>query len=70
MGEPLSADEQPKPGKALPTCPLCGNRTFRQEKGKIDSEWGITAHRVTLLICERCAYVLVFYEGNTIFDFD
>jgi len=36
----------------------------------MDSEWGLTAHRVTLLICERCQYVLSFYEGNTIFDFD
>ena len=36
----------------------------------IDSEWGVTAHRVLLLICERCSYVLSFYEGNTIFDFD
>ena len=53
-----------------PTCPLCGSTTFRQERGKMDSEWGLTAHRVTLLICERCQYVLSFYEGNTIFDFD
>ena len=53
-----------------PACPMCSNMTFRQERGKIDSEWGITAHRVLLLICERCSYVLSFYEGNTIFDFD
>jgi hypothetical protein len=54
----------------LPICPICGNNTFRQERGKIDSEWGITAHKVTLLVCERCSYVLAFYDGNTIFDFD
>jgi hypothetical protein len=30
----------------------------------------MTAHRVTLLICERCSFVLSFYDGNTIFDFD
>ena len=55
---------------SLPTCPLCGNGTFRREEGKLDSAWGLTAHRVRMLICERCSYVLAFYEGNTIFDFD
>ena len=53
-----------------PVCPMCGNGTFRQEGGKIDSQWGITAHKVLLLVCERCSYVVQFYEGNTIFDFD
>ena len=57
-------------GKHLPMCPLCGNATFRREEGKFDSAWGLTAHRVEMLICERCSYVLTFYEGNTIFDFD
>jgi hypothetical protein len=32
--------------------------------------WGFTAHRVLMLVCERCSYILTFYEGNTIFDFD
>jgi uncharacterized protein len=54
----------------LPTCPLCGGQTFRQERGKLDSEWGITAHRVLMLVCDTCGHVLLFYEGNTIFDFD
>lgn len=53
-----------------PTCPMCGNQTFTQERGKFDSEWGVTARRVTLLICERCAFVLSFYDGRSIFDFD
>jgi uncharacterized protein len=65
------SEETPALGdRNLPMCPICGNNTFRQERGKIDSEWGITAHRVTLLICQRCSYVLAFYDGNTIFDFD
>jgi uncharacterized protein len=64
----MAADTAPDPSR--PTCPLCGNRTFRQEEGKMDSQWGFTAHRVLLLICERCQFVLTFYEGNTIFDFD
>ncbi len=62
--------EQPVGSRNLPMCPICGNNTFRQERGKIDSEWGLTAHKVTLLVCERCSFVLPFYDGNTIFDFD
>ena len=54
----------------LPTCPICGNLQFRQEKGKIDSAWGVMAHRVEILICENCGYILLFSEGRTIFDFD
>jgi predicted nucleic-acid-binding Zn-ribbon protein len=63
LSEPI---ETPK----LPACPLCGNTAFRQEEGKLDSVWGFTAHRVRLLICERCQYVMTFYDGNTIWDFD
>ena len=64
MDEPLAADDR------RPTCPLCGNRAFQREEGKFDSQWGMTAHQVTLLICEQCQYVLPFYKGNSIFDFD
>jgi hypothetical protein len=53
-----------------PTCPLCQGRSWRREEGKLDSAWGLTAHRVILLVCETCSHVLLFYEGNTIFDFD
>ena len=66
MTEPLDALKAPN----LPACPLCRNTTFRQEEGKLDSAWGLTAHRVKMLICERCQNVLLFYEGNTTFDFD
>lgn len=53
-----------------PRCPLCGHEEFQREKGKIDSAWGMTAHKVDMLVCLRCGNVLLFYEGNTIFDFD
>jgi hypothetical protein len=53
-----------------PTCPLRGNQSCQREEGKFDSRWGMTAHVVTLLVCDRCRYVLTFYEGNSIFDFD
>jgi len=32
--------------------------------------WGFTSHVMLLLICTRCRFVLHFYEGNSIFDFD
>jgi hypothetical protein len=69
-GEDARSGEGSAADSRRPTCPMCGNRTFRQEEGKLDSRWGLTAHRVLLLVCERCQFVLTFYEGNTIFDFD
>lgn len=34
------SDEAPLGDRNLPMCLICGNDTFRQERGKIDSEWG------------------------------
>ncbi|GIH77695.1 hypothetical protein Plo01_41240 [Planobispora longispora] len=51
-------------------CPLCGNTEFQKERGRLDSRWGITSHRVTLMICGRCRYILHFYDKHSIFDFD
>jgi hypothetical protein len=63
-------DEDDAEAPNLPACPICDHRQYIRHKGKLDSEWGITAHRVDMLVCENCGYVLLFYEGNTIFDFD
>jgi hypothetical protein len=63
----VTDDQVPAAG---PACPLCGNQSFEREEGKIDSKWGMTAHRVILLICDRCRLVLTFYDGNSIWDFD
>lgn len=52
------------------TCPLCGGKDFDKEEGKIDSKWGVTAHKVTLMICRTCQLTLIFSKGRTIFDFD
>ncbi len=54
----------------LPTCPLCGNNEFQQEEGRLDSRWGFTTHRLTLLICTRCRYILQFYDKHSIWDFE
>ena len=51
-------------------CPICGGTEFDVEEGRIDSKWGFTSHVVRLLVCRRCGYVLLFYKGRSIFDFD
>ncbi|GAA1401529.1 hypothetical protein ACFQZ4_52080 [Catellatospora coxensis] len=51
-------------------CPLCKGNDFQQELGRLDSRWGFTSHRMTLLICKNCRYILHFYDKNSIFDFD
>ena len=51
-------------------CPLCRHTEFQREESRQDSRWGFTSHRMTLLICVRCRYVLHFYDKNSIFDFD
>ncbi len=52
------------------TCPLCGNTNFQKEEGKIDSKWGVTAHKVTLMICTNCQFIMSFSKGRSIWDFD
>ncbi len=51
-------------------CPLCGGSQFRKEEGRMDSKWGVTSHRITLLICEQCRFIMQFSKGRSIFDFD
>ena len=51
-------------------CPLCGGINFEKQEGKMDSKWGLTAHRVTLMICKTCKLVMTFSKGRTVFDFD
>lgn len=67
----MDRDTQPaERAPRLPTCPLCHGQQFRREEGRLDSKWGFTTHRLILLICDRCQYILQFYDGNSIWDFD
>jgi predicted nucleic-acid-binding Zn-ribbon protein len=50
-------------------CPLCGCTQFQQEAGRLDSKWGMTSHKMILMICEQCRYILHFYDRHSIFDF-
>jgi uncharacterized protein len=63
-------EERQQQQSRKPTCPLCGGDQFRKEAGRLDSKWGFTSHKLILLICERCQFVLHFYDGHSIFDFD
>ncbi|MEK6920197.1 MAG: hypothetical protein AABX62_04045 [Thermoproteota archaeon] len=52
------------------TCPLCGSTSFSREEGKMDSKWGFTAHKIVLMVCNQCAFVMSFSKGRTFWDFD
>lgn len=51
-------------------CPLCQCTDFQQEEERTDSRWGWTTHRMTLMICTRCSYVLHFYDAHSFWDFE
>ncbi len=51
-------------------CSVCGYTEFDREAGRLDSLWGLTSHKVAIYICRNCGYVLLFYKGRSIFDFD
>ena len=56
--------------EATGVCPLCGGTEFETQRGRMDSRWGITSHKLVLKICQRCRLVLQFSAGRGIFDFD
>jgi hypothetical protein len=51
-------------------CLLCGGEDFDRQQGRIDSRWGITSHKLVMMICRRCGLVHQFSAGRGIFDFD
>jgi hypothetical protein len=51
-------------------CPLCDGVDFDRQQGRMDSRWGLTSHKLVLMICKRCGLVLQFSAGRGIFDFD
>ena len=62
-----NAEEQ---AKRQLRCPLCEGTQFDRQQGRMDSRWGITSHKLVLMICQRCGLVLQFSAGRGIFDFD
>lgn len=51
-------------------CSVCRGSAFDREQGRIDSRFGFTSHKVNILICKQCRFVMLFGEGRSIFDFD
>lgn len=68
MGTWEQAEQDAKRAKL--TCPVCGSTDFDREQGRMDSRWGLTSHKLVLMICQRCRLVLQFSAGRGIFDFD
>jgi predicted nucleic-acid-binding Zn-ribbon protein len=54
----------------LPKCTLCGCQEFQKEEGRLDSKWGLTNHKLVLLVCQQCRFVMHFYDKRSIWDFD
>lgn len=48
-------------------CPICGGRDFDEQTSREDSRWGMTTMRLRMLICRRCAYVMQFALGRSLF---
>jgi hypothetical protein len=67
MGTWEAADES---SRRVLTCPVCEGTAFTREEGRIDSRWGLTSHKLVLMICDQCRLVLQFSAGRGIFDFD
>jgi hypothetical protein len=69
QGEAAAAeDEEARRRLAELACPICGCGQFDEETSRQDSQWGVTSFRMKLLICRRCAYVLHFALGRSLFD--
>lgn len=48
-------------------CPICGGRDFDEQTSREDSQWGMTTMRMRMLICRRCAFVMQFALGRSLF---
>jgi predicted nucleic-acid-binding Zn-ribbon protein len=46
-------------------CPLCHGTDFQQEEGGLDSKWGFSQHRMWIMICEKCRFVMLFSKGRS-----
>ena len=70
MSEPYPPYPQTPPPLPPLRCPLCEGQQFAREESRQESRWGFTSHRMTLMICQRCRYVLHFYDTHSIFNLD
>ncbi len=68
MNDPFKQNLDPQ--QRLPKCPLCSGQEFQKEEGRLDSKWGMTTHKLILLVCQQCRFVMQFYDKRSIWDFD
>ena len=70
MSDPWKQNQDAPEQQRLPKCPLCGGQEFQKEEGRLDSKWGVTSHKLILLVCQQCRFVMHFYDKRSIWDFD
>jgi predicted nucleic-acid-binding Zn-ribbon protein len=70
MNDPFKQYDDTLRQQRVPQCPLCGCQEFQKEEGRLDSKWGMTNHKLILLICQQCRLVMSFYDKRSIWDFD
>ncbi len=51
-------------------CVVCGSTDFERQESRQDSRWGFTTHRMTLMVCVNCRYVMHFHDAHSLFDFE
>lgn len=51
-------------------CLVCDGTDFESQESRQDSRWGFTSHRMTLMVCTRCRYVMHFHDSHSMFDLD
>ncbi len=64
LGEGGTKPEPDAPNTVRPTCLFCGHDQFVEEIGKLDTRWGMEAHKMRLLICQRCSFTMHFSLGR------
>lgn len=57
-------------GRPALRCPLCGCLEFQREESRQESRWGFTSHRMTLMICAQCRFVMHFYDKHSMWNLD
>src|SRR3989442_8022234 len=49
-------------------CPLCGGTEFERESGSIEGSWGgLSRHRIVLIVCRKCLFMMPFQEGRSLY---
>ena len=61
----MTTERTEEPARPVLECPICGGTEFHQQRGRMDSKWGISIHKLVVKICKQCGLVLQFSAGYT-----